>query len=359
MERRELRGDLVVLRAQVGRSGLRRHRELLPVAHPRIEEPPLPVHLRDRNVGVPVRDRAPPRVRVQVDARQTERRGQDRRAALPVGPERLAVLVQLGVVLPGAPAPEDLAHVVLGDAEGLRDRLDGRRERHDGAHVEVPVRPPIQPPPDPLRERVVHRRVAERAGDPHGHDLLVVELRLHPDDGVGAKELERRLRVVEAHRPVLEHLANGLGNLPDVHLQPELQRLARREPLANAAVFLSRDRLVETELPAPVRLTPEGVLSEDLLPFLQHLPRVLVDLLVPRLAGALRLDRRIGLHVLRDVQAGAHRDGDPGNDCSPGSHGLLHAEYGLLSSACVRKHLGSRGEDPCMSGPWPRAEPDE
>ena len=106
-------------------------------------------HLRHRDVAVPVRD---------LGAVAGEGDAVD--AGQAVGGRDHGRLVQAVDVEP---------RVVLAPAPGVERRLgrrvERRRQRDDRADVEIAIRPAVEPLADAGRERVVHGRVAERAGD--------------------------------------------------------------------------------------------------------------------------------------------------------------------------------------------------
>jgi len=74
--------------------------------------------------------------------------------------------------------------------------LRSGRKRDDRSGVEVEVRPAVQPLADAFGERIVDRRVAERARDPEAHQPVSsangFDLALHPDDGVQLQQGQRR-----------------------------------------------------------------------------------------------------------------------------------------------------------------------
>ena len=74
---------------------------------------------------------------------------------------------------------------------GLGGRIQRRRERDDRADVQVDVGPAVQPLADPWRERVVDRRVAERAGDADAGELTrVVDRALDADDRIQPQQFD-------------------------------------------------------------------------------------------------------------------------------------------------------------------------
>jgi hypothetical protein len=80
--------------------------------------------------------------------------------------------------------------------------LCANEKRHDRADVQVARGPAVQAFSDARGERVIDRRVTERALDAHRADpALLVEETRHTDDGVQFEQRERRRGVVEAHLP--------------------------------------------------------------------------------------------------------------------------------------------------------------
>src|SRR5207248_11382925 len=116
-------------------------------------------------------------VRMQVNAGKTESRGKHRRAGLAIGPESLSILIQLGVVLAGAPTVEHFFDGGAVDAEELLVEREIRRECHDRPDVEIAVRPAVETIAGPFHARVVHRGVADRAGDSDRDELVAIALR--------------------------------------------------------------------------------------------------------------------------------------------------------------------------------------
>src|SRR6266568_8246281 len=89
--------------ARIPRAAPRGHRILDGVAQALIEESPRAVHLRHRDIGVPIRHRTEAGPGVEIHPGKTER-GWDQRARLSaVRTEGLAILVELRVEAPGAP----------------------------------------------------------------------------------------------------------------------------------------------------------------------------------------------------------------------------------------------------------------
>ena len=117
LQRRQLRRDQVALVPDVSEAGARCDRELARVVQPVIAEVPDPVHLEVRDERVPVRDRAPTRICVEVDAVEAEGRRDQCRRGFPVRPEALAVKKELRVELARAPAREHLVHRRLVDLQ--------------------------------------------------------------------------------------------------------------------------------------------------------------------------------------------------------------------------------------------------
>src|SRR5438552_3391087 len=205
MQGRELRGQPVGHTARVAGAAPRRNRVLIPVAEPRIEERARAVHLGRANVRVPVGDRAEPSPRVQVDAREAEGRWEKRSGLLPIRPERLPVLVKLCVEAARPPAREHCFDRREIDAQEIGEGFEVRRERHDGADVQVAVRPAVEAPADAGGERVVDGRVTESALEADRSDAAArVEEARHPHDRIQLEERQGRRGVVEVYFTCLE-----------------------------------------------------------------------------------------------------------------------------------------------------------
>src|SRR5215468_5137351 len=109
-----------------------------------------------------------------VDAGKTEGRGIEGGGGLAVGPECLAVQVQLGIEFPRSPAGENLLHRRLVDLERVDERAQVRRRGNDGADVQIAVGPAVQAVTDAGREGVIDRRMTQRALDADGFERLSV-----------------------------------------------------------------------------------------------------------------------------------------------------------------------------------------
>src|SRR6266705_3628259 len=165
MKRGKLGRDEVGRAARIPRAAPRGHRILDGIAQALVEESPRAVHLRHGDVGVPVRHRAEARPRVEVHAGEAER-GRNQRARLPaVRTEGFAVLVELGVEAPGAPAVQYRLYRSLIDLQQLGDRGEVGSERNDESDVQVAVGPAVEALADSGRKGVVDGRVAQRALD--------------------------------------------------------------------------------------------------------------------------------------------------------------------------------------------------
>src|SRR5919197_2308435 len=139
------------------------------------------MHLRDRHVGIPVRDGTLGGVRLERDGAPPERRWDDDRIVD-------AVAVELRIVLPRSPRIED----------GLRGGGQRRRQRDDGADVEIMIRQAVYAPADAGRHRVIDRRVTQRARDAYALDMAVVrDVGLYADDRIAAQEFHRGSRAGE------------------------------------------------------------------------------------------------------------------------------------------------------------------
>src|SRR5437667_7854339 len=334
MQGRKLRGQTVGHTPSVARAAPRRNWVLVRVAQPRIEERARAVHLGRANVRVPVGDRAEPGPRVQVDAREAEGRWNERPGLLAVRPERLPVLVKLGVEAARPPACEHRLDGREIDAKEIGERFEVWRERHDRADVQVAVRPAVEAPTDAGGEGVVDGRMTEGALDADRSDAAArVEEARHPHDRIQLEERQGRRGVVEVYFTCLELFLQRRGQGADIHLEADGQRGLRAYAAADAAMLLASDGFVELQRVAPERFIAERVESEGLAPFPHHAVGVVLDHLVearghPRAHRVARwVDGPDGTHEPNghehypDRQPGAAWDNDSHGDPPLGRHG--------------------------------------
>src|SRR5688572_13119874 len=166
--------------------------------------------------------------------------------------------------------------------------------------------------------------MAEGAGEADAGQPLAVEDPLHADHRMGPEERHRGLRVLQADVAFLDRLAQDLGQLADVDLQTQLERLLGRQAGADAALPVAGHRLVEAQLAAPEVLAAEAVVAEDLAAVVQELGGMPLD---PRVIGdarLLRLDGGILRRGLEALETGSEegKGADKGKGCKGGS---LHA----------------------------------
>ena len=136
--------------------------------------------------------------------------------------------------------------------------IERGRQRHDRADIQIGVCPSIQPPADAARERVVDRRVAERAGDADAGELpRTVDSSADADDGVQPQQFDGHGRVGQID---LTGLQRG-DDLPrqglDVDLETNGECCCRRN---------GGDDFVHPQHAGPQLFVAEGVVAEDALP---------------------------------------------------------------------------------------------
>ena len=113
--------------------------------------------------------------------------------------------------------------------------------RDDRADVQVAVGPAVEAAADALREASRRRSSGRASSGSRRLDQAValVEDSLDAHHRVGAQERDRGLRVLEVDGRGLERFDQDLRQLADVDLEPELERLLRRQPGADAALRLA------------------------------------------------------------------------------------------------------------------------
>src|SRR5438132_4320436 len=148
--------------------------------------------------------------------------------------------------------------------------------------------------------------MAEGASDADRGDRLAVggDDRFHADHGVGPQKLERRVDFLEADMPALDRFNEDAGQAGDVDLEPELQRLVRRDARPHAAMSGAGDGFMKPQLAAPERLAAERVVAEYLAAFPEHSLGVLADVARERIEIALFGGHgRVCVDVLGNVEA--------------------------------------------------------
>src|SRR5262252_6818941 len=130
---------------------------------------------------------------MEVDAGEAEGGRNEGACLLPIGPEGLAVLVELRVESAWPPGGERFLHGLDVDSKKIGKWLEVGSERNDGADIQVPIRPTVQAFPDARSERVVDCGVAKRTLDTHRSDpARLVKVAGHPDDRVELEQGKRR-----------------------------------------------------------------------------------------------------------------------------------------------------------------------
>src|SRR4029079_13496082 len=143
---------------------------------------------------------------------------------------------------------------------------------------------------------------------------------------VGLEQLDRRAGLVEIDLSALDRFDQDLRQLPNIDLQPDLERLARREALTDSAVLLAGDGAMQAELATPERFAAERVVAKDLPSLLSQLLRIVVDPVVELARrDPLGLHGRIGLDPAHSGRAA--RGENPNRECArrPSSGGIRHS----------------------------------
>src|SRR5512146_2472757 len=143
MERSELCRDHIGRRANVPVLILKGDRIFYGIIHARIVEGSLAMHLCVGDICVPVCDRAPASVGMEIHAGKAKGGWQERGSGFAVRTEGFAVLQYLGIVLARAPARKNLFHWINVSMQTLCNWLQIGGERCNGAHIEVSVRPAV------------------------------------------------------------------------------------------------------------------------------------------------------------------------------------------------------------------------
>jgi cellobiose phosphorylase len=237
---------IIEQRAESGRHEIRRLRDGQPDAW--IAEASVATHLSDADITVPVRNRTIGRHGLEADVLQAVdgwnldwQRGGIERDQLPA-----VKCVMTGVVASRSPRAELRPGRVV----------QYRRERHDGADVQIRVGPAVETMADALGERIVNARMAQRAGDADTGQLTGVAHRsAHADDGIQPKQFDGHGRTCQVHLLCLDRVDDGRRQRVDVHLQSNRESRGRRN---------LGDRFVHPQDTGPQLLVAERVVAEDL-----------------------------------------------------------------------------------------------
>ena len=181
----------------------------------RLRERAVAAHLRDGDVAVPVRDVVAVAGGVMRLMPAQAVRGRDHLRAVH------AVQVEARVVLALAP----------GVVDRLRLRRQRGRQRDDRARVEVAVGPAVEPLADAGRERVVDRRVAQRAGDADARQRVRavdgLDRALQADDRVELEQRDRRRGARRLIVPSWMPCTTAAGSASASTFKPDRQRRRR------------------------------------------------------------------------------------------------------------------------------------
>ena len=207
---------------------------------------------------------------MQVDAREPEGRGDQRRGRLPVGTKSFSVEEQFGVEFPGTPSAEHLAHRRL---IRLQQHCHGAQvgsEGNDRPDVQVAVRPAIETVTDTGRQRVSHRRVAQSALNADGAERRAVEESRKSNDCIEPQQCHRRRRTIEVDATCPEITDQTLGKCLHIHFQSRGKRGARTYPGSHSAERTTLDGFMQSDCVAPEGFIAEGIEAERTTALVQH-----------------------------------------------------------------------------------------
>jgi hypothetical protein len=158
------------------------------------------------------------------------------------------------------------------------------------ATVDIAIRPAIQAVSDNAgretwrSERLIYRRVADRALDSHRLQLGPLENTGNPDYRIQAEQTERRCRIVKIHGACFDLGYQIVGQCVDVCLQAQRSSGLRTQSLAHASQLRTRDDLMELQHAAPKVFVAKRLEAECLFPFGKqgHLVRRVIGLRLSR-----------------------------------------------------------------------------
>jgi hypothetical protein len=331
MEGGELGGHEIGIVSHVAEARLCGDGELGGIVQSGIEERSLAMHLENGDERVPVRDRAPPGPRMEIDSGQSQSRRDQRGRRLAVRSKGFPVREQLRVEFARSPAVQDLPHGRVVGVEEPRHDGEIRSQGDDHPDVQVPIRPPVQTMTDTGRKRIIDGRVAEGALDSDRLQLAVGrEEAGYPEDRVQLQEGERRRRNLQIHFPLLDAVDERSGERVCIDLQPDGQGGLGAHARAHAAELLARDGLMQLDRVPPEGLVSEGVVPKDLAPRFDHGVRVAGNHAVEGSRGAGRRRSLGGSRSRLPEPCETERQHQSGNQ---DEHGTISGKHGSLLGA--------------------------
>ena len=206
-----------------------------------------------------------------VYARQTKGRGIERRGALAIRTERLAIKVQLGVEFPRSPGRHGLLDVRFRNLQQVNEGAQVRRQAHNCPDIEVAIGPAVEAVPDAGGVGVIDRRMTQRALNANGIERpsVLAEKTSHADNRIGLEQNQRARWILQIDLTLVQCLGHFGGDGVYVDLQPDFERLLGAEAGTNGAQLLAGNRFMEFERSAPKGLATERVETECLSAFIQ------------------------------------------------------------------------------------------
>src|SRR5205807_2447770 len=141
---RQFAGYQIGCPLDVGEAQPGRYRESICVVQARIVKTAGPLHFQISDKGVPIGNRTPARVGMEIDASQAKGRGNQSGRRLAVRSKRLPIQQQGGIELARSPAKQDRPHGGFIHLERVAEGRKVRRQVDDGTHIQIAVGPAIQ-----------------------------------------------------------------------------------------------------------------------------------------------------------------------------------------------------------------------
>jgi len=140
------------------------------------------------------------------------------------------------------------------------------------------VRPAVQPVANAMRQGIIHRGMAEGAGNADRFQRAVlIEVAFNAHNRILLQEGQGDRDIVQVDLAPFELMDDLLRERIDVHLQTHSQGLLGGEPCADSAKAFALDGLMQLQRIAPEFLIAKGIETENIPALADHAGGVLDD----------------------------------------------------------------------------------
>src|SRR5579859_872272 len=178
--------------------------------------------------------------------------------------------------MPGTPTVQHGPHGSLVYSQKICLRFQIGGQRHDGADIQIAIRPSIEPMTNTLSKGIVHRRMTKGTLNPNApQSSLLIEKSSHSHNRVQLEQRKCRRRAIQIDLSLLQGGYEAGRKCVHIDFQAHREGRCRAHTRPDTTEFHSLNGLVKFQ-----RVTPEGLIAESIeaksfLPFLHHPFRVI------------------------------------------------------------------------------------